>query len=530
MLTAGAGSKLTVNGALTEVAGAKLQIEIGGHPASNQFGQVNVTGQANLAGALVVQLVGGFGPAQGDAYSILKYAGKQNNFAAISGLSPFFSANVGAASVQLNGLASAANLNAQSITVPPAGAVGQSVSVSFTIQNTTAIPIDGNWTDSVYLSSSAAFGPDAVLLSRVPHFGGLAALDSYTGTANATLPNLIAGQYHVIVVVDTASQVHETNQADNTLISTSTFLVQTSALTIGSQTSGTVVKGQSLLYRIDVPSGGGDLVASASVAVTRAADLYLSYASLPSSSNALASWANQTTLQGQLVIPGTHAGAYYLLVVGREGAAAPQNFTLTPRLASFEIRGSSPDHGSNAGQTTITVSGSGFTPATVVSLVSGGTTRNATAVRLQDSDTLFATFDLTGLAAGSFGLKVVDGTQNATQSAAFAVTSGNPGNVQYRLSGPEFLRPGSIGTLTIEYWNAGDTDVRAPLFTVATDNGLLKLPDQPSFGGTMMDVLGIKSRRSCRHPPARLPNPGHTQRQAPAGGHPHCHQHHGSHR
>lgn len=490
-LTVGAGSKLTVNGALTEVAGAKLQIGIGGHPASNQFGQVSVTGQASLAGALVVQLASGFGPTQGDAYSILNYASKQGSFAALSGLPPFFSANVGASSVQLNGLASASNLAVQSITLPPSATVGQNVSISFSVQNTTTIPIDGSWTDSVYLSRSAALGPDAVLFTRVPHNGGLAALASYTGTASAALPNLIAGHYFVIVVSDTASQVPDTNQSDNTLISTGTFAVQTATLTIGAQTSGSIVNGQSLLYRVDVGSGAGDLVISTNVGDSRAADFYLGYASVPGSSASIASWANQTALQGQLIIPDTLAGAYYLLVVGREGAATPQSFSVTPRLAGFEIRELSPNHGSNAGQATVTVTGSGFTPATTVSLVSGGTTRNAAAVRYQDSSTLFATFDLTGLVAGSFGVVVADGGQNTTQAGDFTVTSGNPGNVQYRLSGPEFIRPGSIGTLTIEYWNAGDTDVQAPLFTVDTDNGLLKLPDQPAFGGEMMDVLGI---------------------------------------
>jgi RHS repeat-associated protein len=491
VFTVGAGSSLTVNGSLTEVAGARLQIEIGGHPASNQFGQISVTGQANLAGALVVELAGGFGPTQGDAYSILNYASKQGSFAALSGLPPFFSANIGATSVQVNGLASASNLAVQSITLPASATVGQNASISFSVENTTTIPIDGSWTDSVYLSTSPTFGPDAVLFARVPHAGGLAAMATYTGTANGLVPGLVAGHYHVIVVADSAHQVPDTNQADNTLISSNAFAVETPALTIGSQTNGSVVNGQSLLYRIDVGSGAGDLVISTAVAASRAADFYLSYSSLPSSSSSLASWANQTALTGQLMISGTQAGAYYLLVVGREGALTPQNFSVTPRLAGFEIRGLTPNHGSNAGQTTITVTGSGLTPATTVNLVSGGTTRSATTVRFQDSNTLFATFDLTGLASGSFALNLVDGAQNTTQAAAFTVTSGNPGNVQYRLSGPEFIRPGFIGTVTIEYWNAGDTDVQAPLFTVDTDNGLLKLPDQPSFGGEMMDVLGI---------------------------------------
>src|SRR5262249_37290120 len=159
---------------------------------------------------------------------------------------------------------------------------------------------------------------------------------------------------------------------------------QTPTLTVGSTANGTITRGQSALYRIDIPSGAGDLVISTTVGASRSADFYLGYASLPSSADSVASWANQTSVLGQLVIPGTQAGAYYLLVVGREGASLPQSFTVTPRLADFEIRELSPTHGSNAGQTTVTITGSGFAPASVVTLVSSGTTRNASSVRFQD--------------------------------------------------------------------------------------------------------------------------------------------------
>ena len=47
---------LTVHGDLTESSSATLQIIIGGHTGSGLFGQVIVTGQANLAGALAIQL------------------------------------------------------------------------------------------------------------------------------------------------------------------------------------------------------------------------------------------------------------------------------------------------------------------------------------------------------------------------------------------------------------------------------------------------------------------------------------------
>ncbi len=120
-----------------------------------------------------------------------------------------------------------------SITSPATGTIGQNVSISYTVANTTTIPITGDWTDSVYLSKEASFGPDAVLLARVPHTGGLGAMANYTGIASAALPNLIDGDYHVIVVADSSVQVPDTNRADNMLVSSSTIHVQVPTLALG---------------------------------------------------------------------------------------------------------------------------------------------------------------------------------------------------------------------------------------------------------------------------------------------------------
>ena len=51
-LTVGPASTLTVNGNFTQGAAGTLDIELGGTPASHQFGQLVVTGSAAPAGAL----------------------------------------------------------------------------------------------------------------------------------------------------------------------------------------------------------------------------------------------------------------------------------------------------------------------------------------------------------------------------------------------------------------------------------------------------------------------------------------------
>ena len=488
-LTLGPNSTLSVTGNLTLAQTSAVQVQIAGTSASGQFGQLAVAGQASLLGDLVAQLAGGFGPTQGDVYTILRYASAPTNFGVIAGLKPFFSSFVGAKNVELLAGASAANIAVASITPPAPTMVGQQVSIPFTVDNTTTMPIAGAWTDSVYLSPSTTFGPDAVLVARVPHTGGLAGLSNYAGTASAALPDLTDGDYHVIVVADSSDQVPDTNRADDTLVSTGTFHVQVPTLTLGASFSGMIADGQSALYRIVVPSGGGDLALAIGVGVARTADVYLRYAALPDSAAADESFAGQTGLNGQLVVANPQAGSYYVLVQGREGAATPQSFTLTPRLAGFEIRAVAPNQGSNLGQTTITVTGSGFTNTSTVSLVSGGVTRVATNVMFQASDTLFATFNLTGLSPGPFDVKVTNGSASTAATGAFTVDTTAPGHIEIQLDSPYALRLGAVSTAIITYQNTGGTDIPAPLLILSSDNAEFRVNASDLWQSSNIELL-----------------------------------------
>ncbi|HQX51029.1 MAG TPA: CARDB domain-containing protein, partial [Planctomycetaceae bacterium] len=493
-LVLGSHGTLKVNGDLTEVQTSAIQVQIAGTPTSHSFGNLVVAAEANLNGKLIVRLAEGFGPTAGNVYTVLGYGSKQGAFGVIAGLPPFFTANVNATSVRLNAGASAANIAVQSIVVPASATIGQHVPISYTVKNTTNIRINETWTDSIYLSKDTDFGPEDVLVARVPHTGGLAAFGSYQGTANAVLPNLTDGNYHVIVVADSSVNVPDTDRSDNTLASANEIQVHVPLLTLAVPFHGKIASHQESLYRINVPAGSGDLILNADFAAALEANVFIRYAGLPDSAHADASFLYQTSQHGQLVIANPQAGSYYVFVQGREGAATPKNFTLTARLAGLEIRGVSPSRGSNAGQTTITISGSGFSVRSAVALVSGGTTRNATSVLFKDSNTLFATFDLTGLAAGTFNVKVVDGVRNTTNAGVFTVVTGHFGVVTFDFVVPAVTRPGQAQTLLLNYTNTGDTDVPAPLFHITGDNAVFRLPEQPNFNSDSIEVLGINNQ------------------------------------
>jgi Ca2+-binding RTX toxin-like protein len=77
---------LSISGDYTQAATGTLEVEIGGNTAGTDFDQLQVGGNANLAGTLSVSLIDGFVPASPDKFPIITYAGNVGDFSTISGL------------------------------------------------------------------------------------------------------------------------------------------------------------------------------------------------------------------------------------------------------------------------------------------------------------------------------------------------------------------------------------------------------------------------------------------------------------
>ncbi|MEO8495611.1 MAG: hypothetical protein ABI614_11115, partial [Planctomycetota bacterium] len=492
-ITVGPGSTLTVSGAFSKAGSHALHFEIGGSPASGLFGQINVTGTADLTGALRMRLVDGFGPALGDMYTVMTYPSRIGSAPVIGGLGAFFDAAVTNTTVTLNAIGSTADIAVDPFGAPTSGMVGQDVTINYTVRELDNVAVAGDWTDSIYLSKNDSLSADDKLIGRVPHTGGLAALGMYNGTITAPLPPAADGDYRVLVVADSRMNVADSDRASNTRASSNLLHIDVPTLTVGAPSNGTITNGQEIYFRIDVPAGGGDLVLDATFAVPIEAELFVRQGDIPSPARFDFAANDLADLTRHVVIQSPQAGSYYVLLRGREGAATPQSFMLAARLATFEIRGVGPDHGSNLGSVTITVNGSGFTPEAAVSLVApGGGTRAATTVRFRDPETLFASFDLAGLGNGAgYDVRIVDTAGTTTAADVFTVTTGAAGRFEFSLSFPRFIRTGRSGEAIVSYSNVGDTDIAAPIMLITGRNANFKLPDHIQFGDEQLEFLAI---------------------------------------
>jgi YD repeat-containing protein len=496
IVTIGTSSALNVRGNYTQTPSATLNVEIGGTPESDRFSHFSSTRLATLAGTLNVNLVNNYVPGSGQRYPIMSFDRHAGNFAAINGLrlgrTQVFTAELAESGFYLSTLVAAADLVADSVTAPTEAICGQNVTIDYSVFNDSMTDATGSWVDSIYLSTTQNLTPSARLIGRVTHVGGVLALHSYSERLVATLPGAIEGNYRVILVADSQGRVPDANRDNNTKSAPGVIHVTMPVLHLGESTSGTIANNQDIYFRLDVPPGSTDVRLSANFTGTPRPEFYVRYGNSPDPAHYDQVSANLSDLHPQVLLAG-RAGPYYVLLHGREGAGNGQPFDLTPIALIMALNGVSPNHGSSAGQTTVTVVGARFSPSSVVSLVAGNTERQASRVLFKDSNTLFATFNLSGLASGAYDVRVVDHNQSATLPGAFTVGTGAPGSLQLHISSPGPIRAGTQGRVTIDYFNAGETDIPAPLLNVQAQNALLRLAVQGPFIGNSVQVFGINS-------------------------------------
>lgn len=113
------------------------------------------------------------------------------------------------------------DLQVTSILAPASFYSGTTVTVTATISNMGEAPTSVNyWTDALYISDSAEFGPNSQCIARVRHNGYLTHGDSYQVELNGYIPLTMYGNAYFYVETDYYNQVYE-HVMDNNNISRS---------------------------------------------------------------------------------------------------------------------------------------------------------------------------------------------------------------------------------------------------------------------------------------------------------------------
>jgi hypothetical protein len=107
-----------------------------------------------------------------------------------------------------------ADLRATSIQAPDAVVAGQSVTITWTVENEGSGPTRSNadsvsWYDYLYLSSDRVLDEKDALLAVRPRLDGLEAGQSYTDSVRVAVPTYASGAHHIVVQTDQRNDVYE---------------------------------------------------------------------------------------------------------------------------------------------------------------------------------------------------------------------------------------------------------------------------------------------------------------------------------
>lgn len=384
--------------------------------------------------------------------------------------------NIGASSATLSVQAfPPADLVVGTITIPVNGLVGQQATISYDVKNNGANTAVGSWYDSVYISADETWDVNDPLFGRTLHSGNLAPAAMYTQAVTGRLPALLPGNYRVIVRSDIRNNIVESNEQNNISGSLNTMTLDVPALTLGAATNVDLAAGDSAYFKVVVPADQTLSLAIDSLSATGETQVFISKDVLPSPSAFEYTSAKPGGIDRTLLVPDTLAATYYVRVSRISSPGANPRVSVTANLVPFSAISTDVSRVGNAGSVTMGITGTQLKNVSSIELYANPTHhREATRFTVANSSLAFATFDLNGLAIGTYSLVLRNSAgETATLSNAVKVETARSGSAKLSLSSPSSVRAGQTLQATLTVYNDGNTDVAAPLVQVDSDGALL---------------------------------------------------------
>jgi subtilase family serine protease len=351
---------LEVLGAFTQTQDGFLSIGLGGGDGEVGAGQLRVTGTATLNGDLDFDVdledEEDRPPGNGESIPIVSYASRTGSFASISGLNQNggleYTVQVTDTAVVLQAPV-LADFVVDAVNAPASATMHQTVSLSWTVQNTGPDSDDSvTWYDEVFLSDDEQFDRFSDRSLGYQQFDAPPLLngESYTLDLDVHIPSADAGQYFLFVATDSFQHHFESDETNNvgmipiTLTPPDADLRPTSLVV-----PSTVVAGQRFEATWTVQNFGS---------VATEADSwndYLSIATGPTADTIIATIGSRTLFQGEGGDLPLAAGASYSVGIPETVVnVAPGNYFLLVQVDQENNQGET-DGANNAHAIPITV-------------------------------------------------------------------------------------------------------------------------------------------------------------------------------
>lgn len=381
------------------------------------------------------------------------------------------------------------DLIVKNVVMPGEVITGDSVTVQWTLANVGENPAAGQFAEGIYLSRDSLWSGDDALLASPSSDIKLAPLGESAQSARIKVKGIAPGKYYVIAKTDLLNDFPENDELNNAGIGAQPVAVTVKQLPVAVLTADVLKKEDELYYRLEVP----DSLAGETMMVTLKGDslhgvneLYVRYDSMPSRIVHDLAYSNALSGNQDIIIPVLQKGTYYILVYGTSTVTSHQPVNLLARKINFEVQQVAAKEGGNTGTVTVKIRGAKFEEGMTVQLRDASLgVITANTVRVINSTSLFATFNLQGAKLGVYDVRISKPNgQEASLADGFTVVAGSGGGLSGGNSGsgfyckivnigveqllgvdvqyPSSTRTRRVFPMTINFGNSGNVDIPIP--------------------------------------------------------------------
>ncbi len=367
---------------------------------------------------------------------------------------------------------SAPDLAVTQLNLPGDLSIGQPVEVTYTVQNLgDKVLSDRSWEDAIYLSRDPHLDVNDMLLTSTSVSQNVAIGGEYTGSVTVAVPPVAEGAYHLLLSVDDKWEVLERHQLNNEFAVATDLLVPrlTDAVPLVATFSQ---DGDQHYFRIDLPSTQNILIKLNDSDDLGVNQVYVRLGELPTRGSYDYRASVPGTADQQILIPAAPPGTWYILAYG-DCVPGDGDFAIEAALSLMEITSVVPDRQSNTAGAVLTISGAGFYGETTVEMVADDETAYAAdTVEIDSFTQITASFAAGSAPVGVYTVRVSQAGGPSTElSDAFEILSGGEAELETNLIVPSRLGYHTVATLYVEYRNAGNASMPAPLLVLtATQN------------------------------------------------------------
>ena len=372
---------------------------------------------------------------------------------------------------------------------PTSSTYGDMMTYTYTLRNNGSLLARGYKCDSIYLSEDNTwdlndFEIDLPVCSPVTISGYLNNVrNDRMYSRRAIAPFIANGGYYGLV--RTRTNIRDPNLSNNIGSTSSIIEINAPNIVLGRVTRIALAPNDIRVFQIQGVPGGEALVANLTTDQLYVYhDLYLRHRQTPTGAEHDAFSQFALSPNQRAVVRHSREGTYYLRIESFTNSRINSNYNIDilVKIARFEILSITPITAAPLGNVTIKISGTVLSYFSFATLIDSSGIVAFEAIKMYwfNSESVFATFNITGASHGEYSIRLVDEkTGNIAQlNNSFNISTGIPGQLATNVQAPRPLRVGQTGETVITVENIGNTDILAPyLVLVSTSNAHFKLLD-----------------------------------------------------